>query len=185
MRVRATKKSDGFALIVTITLLILLSLIAVGLLSLSTVTLRSSQATMSVEMARANAKLSLQLALGRLQGLAGPDTRITAPANSAAGLSGSSPYLTGVWRSWEGLNHDPDSGMPIAPPYDLKLRDGSVIDGETGGRFLGWLVSSDVGGGVSSPPDIGGNAGSNRAILLGNPDDGCFPSSFCRNHNNQ
>ena len=158
---------NGFSLVVTVTVMILLSLIAVGILSLSTTTLRSSRSSLDVEIAKANAKLSLQMALGRLQALAGPDTRITAPADAGAGLSGNSPYLTGVWRSWEGLDHDIQTGQPLAPDYGLKLQKGSTVDEDDEGRFLGWLVSSDESGAITPAPNLSTPTGTDRVMLLG------------------
>ena len=159
---------SGFALIVTVTIMILLSLIAVGILSLSTVTLRASQANLFEREARGNAKLALTLALGNLQELAGADTRITAPANSVEGQSSSPRQLTGVWRSWEGLDHDPSTGEPSVPDYDLKLELGDSSDGDSDGRFLGWLVSSALESEATTPPDIVSPAdGDTRVTLLG------------------
>jgi len=99
------KEDPGFALIATISVLVLLALIAVGLLSLSSVSLRTSSGDQALSEARANARMALILAIAELQKATGPDTRITAPADSLAG--GTTPehvsQLTGVWRSWEGL----------------------------------------------------------------------------------
>jgi len=86
--------------------------------------------------ARANARLALVLAIGELQKQAGLDTRVTAPADL---LNESNPPLTGVWRSWEGIDHESSqqfAGRPVAPDYGAKKE---AADG--GGRFLSWLVS--------------------------------------------
>jgi type II secretory pathway pseudopilin PulG len=127
----------GFALVVTVSLLVLLSVIALGFLSLSTVTLRSSTQEQAQMEARANARLALQIAIGELQKHVGPDTRITAPADI---LTPENPPLTGVWRSWEGSDHEVSgilAGRPIQPQYDAKKRNTAE-----NGRFLAWLVSS-------------------------------------------
>jgi hypothetical protein len=127
---------SGFALVVTISLMVLLSLLAVGLLGLSSISLRGSSLASARAEARANARLALTLAIAELQRQAGSDTRITAPADL---LDEENPPLTGVWRSWEGTNHETRgnfAGRPIAPDYDLKEKPESER-----GRFVGWLVS--------------------------------------------
>jgi hypothetical protein len=131
-------RPNGFALIVTISLLVLLSLLAVGLLSLSSVAMRSASTTTARAEARSNARLALIMAIGELQQHAGSDTRVTAPADI---LEADNPPLTGVWRSWEGRDHEvrgPFAGRPIAPDYGAKEK--AAADN---GRFVGWLVSGD------------------------------------------
>ncbi len=99
-------ENRGFALIVTVSLLVLLALVAVGLLTLSTVTVRNSTMGAAQAEARANAKLALMLALGELQKTMGPDMRITARAETLVQdprLGGSVPANTGkAW--WEGVS---------------------------------------------------------------------------------
>ncbi|MEP4077172.1 hypothetical protein [Haloferula sp.] len=146
--------SAGFALIVTISILVLLGALAVGLLSLSTVSLRQSSASSGRQEARANARLALMLALGELQKTAGPDTRITAPAEAVAGKNGSR-QLTGVWRSWEGADRNTRNGFPIAPPYPDKLATGDSSDSADSGRFLRWLISERGNStSVDAPPTL-------------------------------
>lgn len=115
---------------VTISLMVLLAMIAVGLLSLSAVSLRSANTLQAQREAQANARLALILAIGELQAAAGPDMRVTAPADI---LDEDMAPLTGVWRSWEGTNHEATGdfkGRPIAPDYDAKEN-----------RLISWLVS--------------------------------------------
>ena len=94
---RSSAGRRGFALVVTLVLMILLTLIAVGLLALSAIALRTSAASAAHQEAMANARLALQLAIGDLQRGAGPDQRITAPG--ALVDPKASRVLTGAWRS--------------------------------------------------------------------------------------
>lgn len=68
----------GFALVATLMLMILLLLLAIGLLSLSAVSLRTTGTDDTAMEARANARLGLMLAIGKLQESMGPDRRISA-----------------------------------------------------------------------------------------------------------
>ncbi len=74
----------GFALVVTLSLMILLTVIAVGLLTLSSITLRSSAQGGAMQTARANARMAMMLALGDLQKSLGPDARVSARAETLA-----------------------------------------------------------------------------------------------------
>ena len=125
------KMPRGFALVVTISLLVLLSLVAVGLLSLSTVSVRSSQTGEAGRIARANAKLALMLALDELQKTVGDDRRITAEA-ALIDSEASQPGLVGVWQSWSpGMVANPTG---LAPDYEAEKKS----------RFLRWLGSGPV-----------------------------------------
>ena len=161
-------QGKGFSLVVTISMVILLSILAVGLISLSTATLRASQATDIEAQARSNARLAALMAIGQLQVLAGPDTRVTA---SSKLISENSVEATGVWRSWEGSTHD-RSGMPISPDYDLKNQTGDPtadVDSDSSGRFLGWLTSTaeEESESVGSVPGASSTASSDGVKMVG------------------
>ncbi len=121
-------KNRGFALIVTLSLMILLTVVAVGLLSLSSISLRTSSQGEAMSVARSNARLALMLALGDLQKYAGPDQRVTARADIIDSKI-ASPRLTGVWKSWD----IKASAPPSSTEYEKTARDQ---------KFLGWLTSS-------------------------------------------
>lgn len=91
----------GFALIVTLSLMILLTVVAVGLLSLSSISLRASSQGQAVADARANAQLALMLAIGELQKELGPDSRISAPHDAGSPPPGGQPHWTAVYDAWQ------------------------------------------------------------------------------------
>ena len=121
---RVSGRRRGFALVVTLSLMILLTIIAVGLLSLSSISLRSSSAEQLNREARQNARMALMLAIGELQTATGPDQRVTAPAR-IQGPEVAQQHLTGVWQGWKWDG----TGSP-----DFKSRKTS--------QFLRWLASS-------------------------------------------
>lgn len=97
----------GFALVITLSLMILLTLLAVGLLSLSAVSLRASSDGQALRIAQANARLAMMLALGDIQKQLGPDNRITAPADQFLGgdsggeTTNPARHFTGAYKSWD------------------------------------------------------------------------------------
>ncbi len=141
-------QSRGFALVITLSLMVLLSLLATGLLGLASLSLRTGTRGDDAARARANARLALMLAIGELQRQAGADTRVTARADI---LDEQHPPVLGVWRSWEGSDHD-SQGRPVSPG-NYRARKES--------RFLAWLVST----GKKSLPET--SAGRGKATLLG------------------
>jgi Tfp pilus assembly protein PilX len=92
-------ETQGFALVVTLSLMILLTIIAVGLLSLSSIALRATSKGEAQAVAQGNARLAMMIAIGELQRLAGTDRAITAPASTLQATHPSG--LTGVWKPWK------------------------------------------------------------------------------------
>ena len=149
-----TKVESGFALVVTLSLMILLTVIAVGLLSLSTISLRAAGNSSDLAAARSNARMALMLALGNLQKHAGLDTRVTARADI---LDEKNPPVVGVWKSWGGDNHD-KTGRPISPGDYKQAKEG---------RFLGWLTSGNPAAAPDSSSLPATGKGTNTVTLLG------------------
>jgi hypothetical protein len=92
----ASFPKNGFALVVTLSLMILLVIIAVGLLTLSSISLRGSAAQDAMATARANARMALILAIGELQKQAGPDQRVTMTSDLQSGAAPANPNWTGT-----------------------------------------------------------------------------------------
>jgi Tfp pilus assembly protein PilX len=155
-KTRRASSLSGFALVITLSLMVLLTVIAVGLMTLSSISLRSSSRSDAMATARANARIALTLAIGELQTHAGPDQRITGTADlagSATGdelAAGAAPlnntsvnginkglsavqqgtrHWTGVWRN-SNLNN---------PGIDIYTKTPSPI-------LLQWLVSGNEPG---------------------------------------
>jgi hypothetical protein len=95
---RKSKPQRGFTLILVMSMLMLLVMIGVGVLSLSAVTLRQSTNERAMVIARSNARMALQLALGDLQKSCGRDQSVTAHARLIGGDSKNAQW-TGVWRT--------------------------------------------------------------------------------------
>jgi hypothetical protein len=144
------RPQQGFALVISLSLMVLLAVLAVGLLSLSAISLRSSSEAEAMAVARANARLGLMLALGQLQKHAGPDQRITARAD-ILDEDIANPRLTGVWKSWEIKANSP----PSPSEYEEDARNE---------KFLGWLASS-ADGSAHIAVDFAGKPASEPAIL--------------------
>jgi len=89
-------RDRGFALVVTLMLMILLTVIAVGLLTISSIALRSSASSSAMAEARQNARLAMMLAIGELQKYSGPDQRVTATADIATAARGNTQEKTGL-----------------------------------------------------------------------------------------
>lgn len=123
--------NKGFALVVTLSLMILLTLLAVGLLSLSSIALRTSTAGEAQARAYANARMALFIAIGELQKHAGDDKKITADASILRETPEAQDHLVGVWKSWSPKFIIDPTGEP--PDYDDEKDDGFEI----------WLASSE------------------------------------------
>ena len=131
---------QGFALIATITLMVLLALLSVGLLTMSASQTRISQKGLYAAEARAQARLALEVAIGKLQCELGPDQRVSANSgildtsvNSESIDGVASPHILGVWNSW-------DTWMNRKSP----THNYSLTDTYTKGRqnmFRSWLIS--------------------------------------------
>ena len=131
----------GFALVVTLSLMILLTVIAVSLLSMSSVSMRKTNGEQPMAAARANAKLGLDLALDELQKAAGPDQRITAAADILSGSNTAKDgrkRWVGVWSTNDtntyNATYSATTNATIKSLYNPATPDTKA--------FVRWLVSS-------------------------------------------
>jgi hypothetical protein len=163
--------NQGFALVIALSLMAFVLLLILSISTLVQVEITSANTSAARIKAEQAALLSLNMAIGKLQETAGLDQRVTAPAESAGRTEVGAKQLTGVWRSWEGRDHQ-DNGVPVAPDYASKQVEGDQeIASTTAGRFLGWLVSSaydpDITPSVAfdSPPSLTEVSGQTVALV--------------------
>ena len=142
----------GFALIATISVLLLLTMVAVAFLSLSALTVKTSRFEWAQEEARANARLGLMIAIGELQRDLGPDQRIAVSAS----LLDSNPDTLAI----EGVNNEQWTGVVSSrfdqnqngSPFTRDMDDGGLQDARNGTNFrvrdqvTNYLVSGNEGG---------------------------------------
>ena len=162
MNLTSTKKAiprkNGFALIVTLTLMVLLSTLALGLLSLASVELRTTAAGKHQAIARQNALFALQLAIGELQKNLGSDMRTSANADLvSAGTP--NPHWAGAWnteggfRGWlvsgnENLPQPSDPADDVSPgdiPFEPGTQATVDTSSSTGYSFGGSPAARLVG----------------------------------------
>ena len=146
-------KRQGFSLVLALVMAAALVIVIIVLAAFLKVESRLAINSVLLTRARLNTVASLRLAQGSMQQMLGPDTRITAPASAYDDPSATDTFdfpILGVWRSWEGLDHEIANvnylGRPLQrPDYNLKATDN--YNKTTGtisarGRFLGWLTSN-------------------------------------------
>lgn len=150
----------GFSLVATISVMTLLIMVTLAMLTLSAIEVRQERGSFHQEVARANARLALMIAVGELQKSVGPDQRVTARAAilekpDQSSLLANRNWL-GVWgttcdsggKSWP-LVGKVSSGKISGSPYsmtgaytDLRnslvgLKDGKWRENQ----LQAWLVS--------------------------------------------
>ncbi|MBK1834636.1 hypothetical protein [Roseibacillus ishigakijimensis] len=154
-KARWRSEGQGFSLVLVVTLMILLSLIAMGILGLGASVLRGSASEAGRQLARANARLALQLAIARLQESLGPDQRVCARADLLRERAEMEELnWVGVWRTTdqEGESY-----------WKRTVRDGGLTDTRffSGNSWspedevLDWLVSGPRGEGSAPDPQRG------------------------------
>lgn len=126
--------SKGFALIATITLMMLLALLSVGLLTIASSQVRISEKQLLRRRPNPSARFSLEVALASfsvnwaLTSVFPPIPAFFLPETS----EGNAPYILGVWNSWDSwLNTNNSEGMNISATYDTGRKS----------MFRRWLIS--------------------------------------------
>lgn len=156
------RTEDGFALLITITLLAFLVLLLVSVATLTRVETQVAANTQAAARARQHALLALNVAVGQLQAHAGPDSRLTAQAN-VLDENAENPWFTGVWTA-------DASGAPVQRTWlvsgnetePLRFGPNSVLGREDPESETG--LSLDVNGVATNGPE---SAEPNRVQLVG------------------
>ena len=150
-------RARGFALVVTLSIMVLLTLLAVGLLSLSTRSIATSTRESNMIEARTNARLALDLAIAQLQLRTGPDQRITMTADqrstSSDGSSSSAAttrrHWTGVYESWpEATDTRPEPSFLswLVSGSEKEVETLGLVDSEgNGDQFIELVAEGTVG----------------------------------------
>ncbi|BDS08543.1 hypothetical protein NT6N_35830 [Oceaniferula spumae] len=107
--------AGGFALIATISVMVLMVMVALAMTTLATMESRSSTQESAQKEAMANARLALMMAIGELQKHTGPDQRVTAEADilDSSGFAGwqaskDKQHYVGVYSTEEWHKRDND-----------------------------------------------------------------------------
>ena len=172
-----SKPHQGFALVITLSLMILLTVLAVGLLTLSSVSLHASSQGAAMATARANARLALMFALNDLQKNAGPDQRVTARAEildskpATPAIDGvNQPYWTASWKTGPAGLDITTTGITPQRQTSLGATAPTITQKVTAGN---WLVSnSDPGGPTQLDPTTYNGTAPNAVVVakqLGKP----------------
>lgn len=126
---RNRRSPRGFALVISLSLMVLLTILAVGLLGLSSLSLATVGREADLAEARANARMSLALAIAQLQKQTGPDQRVTATADQLAeGGDGSQSSAAADRRHWTGVYESWNANTKVRPEP----------------KMLSWLVSGET-----------------------------------------
>jgi len=130
------RQKKGFALIATLTLMMLLAMLAVAIMATAASQNRIALQTMLQAEARQQALVGLDAAIGELQVELGPDQRVTASSGILSNNDGgSAQHLLGVWNSWDGPIYGKSvsgNGSKITATYSKGRAD----------MFRRWLISS-------------------------------------------
>ena len=128
-RVRARR--GGFALVATLTLMMLIGLIAVGVLAVASSQNRVAAQTVLQAEARQQALLGLDAAIAELQMEVGSDQRVTASSGILAEGAANPQHILGVWDSWNAPLYGSSGGGKIQSTY---------AQGRAS-KFRRWLIS--------------------------------------------
>lgn len=152
-RTMANKQKTGSALLLTLMVVSLLLVIVLSFVVFVRMELRQMVNRQQLIQARFNAKLGAELAISRLQELAGPDTRVTAPMLTASAVQ---PNKLLIGQAIDAAAYIPTgASLSYNPNYT---------------KTLGYFLSYDSGTAFDInywPFDASGGVSSGNALLVG------------------
>ena len=157
-----SRPSNGFALVVALSLMSFILLLLLSLVSFVRVGGMEANTQMQGLIARQNALLGVQIALGTLQGEMGPDQRISA---SSALLDANAET-----RVVDNVNEARWTGSYDSEQWNVTRRSVDPLpDFKNRNRLRRWLVSQDDKEGVPEydPETFGANSGDNSVVIVG------------------
>lgn len=136
-RGKRMQKRRGFALIATLTLMMLLAMIATALMATAASQNRIALQSVLQAEARQQALVGLDAAIGELQAELGPDQRVSANSAVISDSEGGTPqHILGVWNSWDG----PIYGNGLTGTTSGKIQ--ATYSQGRAPMFRKWLISS-------------------------------------------
>lgn len=150
----------GFALVATLTLMMLLGLIAVGILAVASTQNRIAAQTILLAEARQQALIGLDAAISDLQMEMGPDQRVSAPSGITSDNTTTPQHILGVWDSWTAPLYGRAHGGSISGTYQ----------DNRSSMFRRWLISCsslDTQHNFSALSDLGRSKPGRRICMVG------------------
>ncbi len=108
-KTRAHTAKNGFALVVSLTLMSFILLLLLSITTMTRVETDASKIALTQLQAQQQALLGLNLALGELQKSTGPDQRVSAPADILSNTDNSRANIVGVWSAEDQENDSIDA----------------------------------------------------------------------------
>ncbi len=159
-RFKSSKRTPAFSLVISLAIMAMLVLMVLSLAAFLTIELKSSSLFTKQMIARQNALTGARIALGKIQQLAGPDRRVSAPGyfaienaqtrRNADEDSLANPHWSGIWNTIDKSSpkasstfyvsyHEDLSGLGINEAFltDTRNQNGSYVRPDV----MEWLVT--------------------------------------------
>jgi hypothetical protein len=150
LKAQVNMRRQGSALLVTLLTMALLMVVVLTFVVMVRLELRNVIEHQNLILSRANARLGAELAVAHLQSVSGPDTRVTAPVLSGAGI----PNVQWIGQAVDAAAHRAlaGGGLELNPDY---------------ARATGYLISGDSFDPSTFQPFAAGQVRPDHALLVG------------------